>query len=245
MATGRNDITATIFLAIVGVPVLFLSLLFVPFVIYGNNRKVETRRAEMEARSRELGLTFSGEKDEASTRNLVFLSHLESGRDRYTLNNCRGRYKGYDVEIFDYHYKGPEMWWWAPSWHEQRYHSFIVLKLEEHFPELLLNVGKKGPFKRVADAFGSADINFESHEFSERFDVRCKNKKFAYDFCHARMIEYLLGKPTIPVELENNVIAVGFRTLVPVSAIEEHVDHLANIRQLMPDYLFDAQEKLA
>ncbi|MGI9261373.1 MAG: hypothetical protein ACR2QR_05020, partial [Woeseiaceae bacterium] len=145
MAGQQNSVTAGIVLAIVGVPLLLFSILLVPFVVYGNKRRQEARSAEMEARAKDLDLTFSAERDETPTRNLFFLSHLESGPDRYSINNCRGRYMGHDVEIFDYHYKGQEVWWWAPTWHEHRYHSFVVLRLEQHFPELLLNVGKKGP----------------------------------------------------------------------------------------------------
>ena len=235
----NNGCSTQIGLAIIGVPLLLISLLFVPFVLYGHHRRRDARRDEMEAGAKELGLDFSDAHDETLAKKLFFLSHLESGPNRYALNCLRGKYKGYDVEIFDYHFMAPDLWWWAPSWHDHRYLSFIVMRLENQFPELLLNVGKKGPFKRVANLFGSDDINFESREFSERFHVRCKDKKFAYDFCNARMIDYLLSKPMIPVELEKNVMAVGFSTPVPVSAIDEHIDHLANIRDLMPDYLFD------
>ena len=34
--------------------------------------------------------------------------------------------------------------------------------------------------------------------------VRSKDKKFAYDFCNAQMIDYLLDQPVIPIEVEKN-----------------------------------------
>ena len=237
-----NDGLSLVVLAIVGPPLLLLSFLVLPFVLYVHERKTEARRAEMESESRELDMEFSAAEDPATARALNFLAFLEDGPDRYALNNLWGKYKGHDVEIFDYHYKEEGVWFWAPSWHKHRYYSFIILKLEKEFPELLLNTDYGGPLKRVAKLFGSKDIDFESREFSERFDVRCRDKKFAYDFCNARMIEYLLSKPTIPIEVEQNVIAVGFRTPIPTAAIEEHIDHLINIRRLMPDYLFEIQK---
>ena len=42
--------------------------------------------------------------------------------------------------------------------------------------------------------FGYQDIKFESAEFSKTFCVRSPDKKFAYDVCNAKMMEYLLVK---------------------------------------------------
>ena len=200
---------------------------------------------EMEELSHELNMEFSEDEDHATTRALNFISYLNDDEHCFALHNIWGKYNGYEVEVFDYHYKEEGVWWWSPSWHKHRYHSFVVLKLEKDFPELLMNADQNSPFKRIAKAFGSRDIDFESKEFSERYDVRCKDKKFAYDFCNARMIDYLLSKPTIPVEVENHVIAIGIRRFIPVSRVEDHIDHLVNIRQLMPGYLFEMQEQTA
>jgi hypothetical protein len=44
--------------------------------------------------------------------------------------------------------------------------------------------------------FGYGDIKFESAEFSKTFCLRTPDKKFAYDACNAKMIEYLLPTAT-------------------------------------------------
>ena len=44
---------------------------------------------------------------------------------------------------------------------------------------------------KIVQTFGHDDIDFESHEFSKQFVVRCKNKRFAYDFRNALMPDYL------------------------------------------------------
>ena len=57
------------------------------------------------------------------------------------------------------------------------------------------------------------------------------------------MIDYLLNQPTIPIELEKDVLAIGFQSVIPVTQIESHLDHLLEIRMLMPDFLFDKKPK--
>ncbi len=227
--------------AIIGVVLLPISLLGVPYVLRRHRVQSEARRESMASESGKLGLTFSEGEDTDLVARLSFLAHLEEGLERYALNSLQGEFDGYAVRVFDYHYKKRGVWWWAPSWYQHRYYSFITLQLEKEFPELLLRPDRGGPFQRVGNLFSpSATINFDSREFSERYDVRCENKKFAYDFCHARMIEYLMSKPLIPIELENNVITIGFKTPIPASRIRDHIEHLIDIRQLMPGYLFES-----
>jgi hypothetical protein len=40
--------------------------------------------------------------------------------------------------------------------------------------------------------------------------VRSPDKKFAYDVCHAQMMEYLLANRDLSIEIENEVIALAF-----------------------------------
>ncbi len=91
----------------------------------------------------------------------------------------------------------------------------------------------------ISDAFGGGDIDFESHEFSERYEVRSKNKKFAYDFCNAQMIDYLLGRPARFIEVEKDVLAMGSDSQHNAERLEAHLGHLLKIRSLMPNYLFN------
>ncbi len=97
----------------------------------------------------------------------------------------------------------------------------------------------RGLFKMISDAFGGGDIDFESHEFSERYEVRSESKKFAYDFCNAQMIDYLLGHPARFIEVEKDALAVGFDSQQNVTRIEADLSFLLKIRSLMPSYLFD------
>ena len=106
------------------------------------------------------------------------------------------------------------------------------------FPELIIT--REGVFSKIAQAFGYDDIDFESHEFSRRFCVRSKDKKFAYDVCNARMIEYLLANDDLNIEIEGMALAIGFGDTLAPERIEPNLQRLVQLRGLMPNYLFAA-----
>lgn len=96
----------------------------------------------------------------------------------------------------------------------------------------------EGFFSKIAQAIGYDDIDFESHEFSRKFCVRSRNKKFAYDVCNARMIEYLLSNTNLSIEIEGRVLAVSFNRKLTPERIEPNLNRLITVRSLLPDYLF-------
>jgi hypothetical protein len=102
---------------------------------------------------------------------------------------------------------------------------------------------REGFWSKVAQAFGYDDIDFESAEFSRRFCVRSRDKKFAYDFCHARMMEFLLANDDLTIEIDQDVLAVTFDSRLNPERIEPNLQRLAMLRSLMPDYLFSGSTK--
>ena len=86
--------------------------------------------------------------------------------------------------------------------------------------------------------FGYQDIKFESAEFSRAFNVRSPDKKFAYDVCNAKMMEYLLANRDLSIEIENEVIALAFDSRLSVEQFELDLQRLAEIRSRLPEYLF-------
>ena len=68
--------------------------------------------------------------------------------------------------------------------------------------------------------------------------MRSPDKKFAYDVCNAKMMEYLLANRDLSVEIENNVLALAFNTRLSVEQIEANLQRLVEIRSRLPEYLF-------
>jgi len=195
------------------------------------------RRDAMTLLAERLGLHFHHERNYQLADRYSFLDKLRQGSNQYAYNILSGSYQGHDIAAFDFHYETHST---DSKGRRQTHHhhfSFFVLTLPKYFPEL--TIAKEGFFSKIAQAVGYDDIDFESHEFSRRFVVRAKDKKFAYDFCNARMIDYLLGHSDINLEVDQNMLALGFGSRLKVEEIEPHLNNLIKIRSLMPDYLFD------
>jgi len=189
------------------------------------------RREAMAAMAAKLGLRFTHYKDWDLPKRYRFLDKLRRGSNRYAFNILSGSYQKHEVLLFDYHYKTGS----GKNTHHY-YLSFFILHLPVSFPELI--IGPEGIFSKIAQAVGYDDIDFESHEFSRKFCVRSKNKKFAYDVCNARMIEYLLSNTDLSIEIEERALAISFNSRLSPEQIEPNLNRLITVRSLLPDYLF-------
>jgi hypothetical protein len=194
------------------------------------------RRDAMAALAARLGLRFDPSKSWDIAQRYRFLDKLRSGSNRYAFNILSGSYQGNDVSLFDYHYETHST---DSKGHRQTHHhyfSFFILHLPASFPELI--IGSEGFFSKIAQALGYDDIDFESHEFSRKFCVRSADKKFAYDVCNARMIEYLLSNTDLTIEIEADALAISFGSRLTPQIIEANLNRLVALRSLMPEYVF-------
>jgi len=189
------------------------------------------RREAMRAVAAKLGLRFQPRKNRGLARQYRFLDKLRRGSNRYAFNILSGSYQGHDMMLFDYHYQTGS----GKDTHHH-YFSFFILHSSASFPELV--IGREGFFSKVAQALGYDDIDFESHEFSRKFCVRSKDKKFAYDVCNGRMIEYLLSNSDLSIEIERDALAISFSRRLAPEHIEPNLNRLITVRSLMPEYLF-------
>lgn len=195
------------------------------------------RRSAMGELAQRLGLDFSHERSYRMAERYEFLDRLAQGSNRYAYNILSGAYRGQRIAAFDYHF---ETYSTDSKGHRQTNHhhfSFFICALGKTFPEL--TIAKEGFISKLVQALGYDDIDFESHEFSKKYVVRSKDKKFAYDFCNARMMAYLLEHPELAIEVDGDALAIGFDTCLKVEFIEPYLNRLLEIRALMPAYLFE------
>lgn len=190
----------------------------------------DRRRGEMGALAGRLGLHFDRARDERLPEQFGFLNVLAAGDQRSASNIMRGNYNGAQVLLFDYecYYGSKES--------ERLQTTVLMLFFPLPFPEL--TVFRKTPVVKLATLAGYADIEFESAEFSRRFCVRSRDKKFAYDFCHPGMMEYLLKNRDLHLEIEGRVLALGCGRLLNPTEFVFNLTRLFQIRSLMPKYLF-------
>jgi hypothetical protein len=196
----------------------------------------QKRRQAMIALAARLGLRFDPEKDWNLAERYEFLDKLRQGSNRYAFNRLSGSYQGHDITAFDFHYETHSTDSKGNRETQHHYFSFFILTLPGSFPEL--TIGPEGFFSKIAQALGYADIDFESAEFSRKFCVRSKDKKFAYDVCNARMMEYLLANRDLVIEIERDSLAISFSRQLAPENIEPNLNRLIAVRSLMPDYLF-------
>ena len=222
-------------------PVTTLIFLFVVIVIiasiYSMVAAAKRREGLLELAQR-LNLTFNPGNDYSISSQFAFLKQFDQGENRYATNVLSGNYQQDDVLAFDYHY---ETYYYDKNGRHTEHHwfSFFILNMTVIFPDLTIR--REGLFTKIAEAFGYQDIKFESAEFSRTFCVRSPDKKFAYDVCNAKMMEYLLANRDLSIEIENQVIAIIFNTRISVEAFEKNLQRLVEIRSRLPEYLFTQQ----
>jgi hypothetical protein len=219
----------------IGILLLLVALVVVGAVLAA--RAAAKRRNALAELAARLGLAFDPDKDYALPKQFPFLDRLRQGSNRYAFNRLSGPFGGHEVLVFDYHY---ETYSHDSKGHRQTHHhyfSFFMLFLPRSFPEL--TIVREGWASKLAQAFGYDDIDFESAEFSRKFCVRSRDKRFAYDICHPRFMEYLLANDDLALEIEDQVLAIGFNRRLAPEVIEFNLERLRAIRELFPAYLFN------
>jgi hypothetical protein len=218
---------------------LFLVIVVVVLVIIGlavlSWLQEQKRREAFQQLALELGLSYVA-KDRTLPDRYAFLNALRQGDDRYAFNVLAGTYQEYPVQAFDYHYETHSSVSKGQSQTQHHYFSFFILQQERSFPEL--RIYPEGLLSKLGQMLGFADIHFESSEFSRAFAVRSQDRKFAYDICHPRMMEYLLAHRDLSLEIEGRCVAMSFDRRLKPEEIPGRLQELIEIRQLFPGYLY-------
>ena len=183
-----------------------------------------------------LGLDFSAAEDTELGDRYGFLKQLAQGDNRYARNVLSGTYQQNQVLAFDYHYETHTTDSHGHRQTQEHWFSFFILTLPAIFPDLTIR--RENLLTKVAEVFGYQDIKFESAEFSRTFCVRSPDKKFAYDVCNAKMMEYLLANRDLSIEIENEALALAFDRCLAAEQIESNLQRLVEIRSRLPQYLF-------
>jgi hypothetical protein len=217
----------------------FIFMVVVVVIIIGaifNSIAQRKRREGLLELAQRLNLDFDGGENVEIEPRFGFLKQLAQGDNRYATNVLSGNYQQNEILAFDYHYETHST---DSKGHQQtqtHWFSFFILTLPAVFPDLTIR--RENFFLKVAEVFGYQDIKFESAEFSKAFCVRSPDKKFAYDVCNVKMMEYLLANRDLSIEIENEVIALAFSTRLSVEQFEMNLQRLVEIRSRLPEYLF-------
>ena len=197
--------------------------------------QAKKRKEAFRTLAQRLGLRYIA-KDPSIADDYEFLDNLAQGSNRYAFNILQGTYEDYPVILFDYHYETRSSSSKGGSSKTHHFLSCFILGQEQRFPEL--RIYPETLLSRLGQALGFNDIDFESVEFSKAFVVRSSDKKFAYDICHTRMMEYLLQHRDLSIEIEGRCVALTFNGRIDPSAIPRRLQQLVAVRRLFPQYLY-------
>ncbi|TAH36801.1 MAG: hypothetical protein EYC70_07370 [Planctomycetota bacterium] len=198
-------------------------------LIYLAWRAEQARREAFRRWAAARGWSYRPGKDRAWAARHAFLERLRQGGNRYAFDLLEGPWNGGRATAFSFHYETSD------GKHTCHHHlNVVTVALERPFPELLL--APEGFLERFFQAL-SDDIDFESVEFSRAFRVRSRNKRFAYDFCHPRMMEYLLAHRDVALEVDGDVLALLDGGKLALRDVEGKLERVDAIRALIPAYL--------
>jgi hypothetical protein len=116
---------------------------------------------------------------------------LSLGDDRGIENTMWGDFRGLQVEAADYWYYTESTDSKGHTSRSYRRYSIAITTVDAYLPDLTIQ--PENVLTRLADHVGLHDIDFESGEFNDRFQVKAAHRKFAFDFIDARMMKWLLS----------------------------------------------------
>ena len=189
-------------------PILVVILVVVGTIIaqaiFYKQRK--QREQELSNLAQQLGWQFYPEADSSHDSEYAHFEIFRRGHSRSAYNTLIGSVaiddRLYPAKMGDFTYKVT-----SGSGKNRRTRTYRFSYLIVHLPfagvpDVLIR--PEGMFDKLAGAFGFDDIDFESAEFSRKFHVKSADKRFAYDLCHPRMMEFLLQTKPPAVDIEND-----------------------------------------
>lgn len=203
-------------------------------------RAEQKRREELAALAASLGWSFDPEKDIAHDDEYAQFEVFRRGHSRAAYNTLAGslevdgrRFRG---KAGDFTYKVTTSNGKTTSTTTYRFSYLILHPPFAQVPDLLIR--REGLFDKLLGAIGFDDIDFESSEFSRRFHVKSPDKRFAYDVCHPRMMEFLLTGDPPAIDLERGACCLsdGGRRWSP-EQFREMMTWAAAFFDLWPDHL--------
>ena len=194
-------------------PILLIVVVVVVLIASGvyAYKQAAARREALGNLARELGWDFDPDDDPSHDQQYGQFEMFNRGHSRRAFNTLTGAVAvrlgdqppiDFPARMGDYLYKITSHTGKTTTTRTYRFSYLIVHLPFAHVPGLMIR--REGFFDKIAGALGFDDIDFESEEFSRRFLVKSPNKKFAYDVCHPRMMEFLLKTaPPTAIDIES------------------------------------------
>ena len=224
-------------MALVGVFVLGLAIIgAVAYLSYLSKQK---RIQALASAASQLGLQFSRADPFGILAEPFQL--LRKGDGQGVENVMWGTWQGLEVRQFDY-------WYYEESTdsrgsRSKTYYRFncVICPIDASCAHLTID--HENLFTRLADALSFHDIQFESDEFNKKYQVKCRDRKFANDFIDARLMRWLLQHGEgFSFEAAGDELLCAHRRLQPTELIPL-LGSAKAFRDEIPHVVFDLYPK--
>lgn len=220
-------------------PIIFIGFVFLVIIIIATVAyfKGESRKNDLFQLAQSIGWSFSPLRDPSAARRFAQFRIFQEGRGRNAYNTMRGQFTlhGYpcQAEMGDYHYVVDD----GDDASTTFAFSYLVVQLPfRYVPDLLIR--PEGFLDKIAGALGFDDIDFESHEFSRKYCVKCADHKFAYDVITPTMMEFMLHSRPGPIHLCEGCICLSDgKTVWEPETFHHEVNWLDGFFQRWPDFV--------
>lgn len=166
-------------------------------------RVEQQRRLQLAELAASLGWSFDPREDRDHDQRFAQFEVFRRGHGRRAYNTMRGdlevQGRRFGVQAGDFTYKVTSGSGKSKNTTTYRI-SYLIVQLPWDPPALL--VRPENVLDRLAGFLGFEDIDFESEEFSRKFHVTCKDRKFAYDLVHPGMMELMLAAQPPVIDIE-------------------------------------------
>ena len=188
-------------------PLLIPAVVVLVVVIVAVGWYVEKRRREeLQAFAEQRGWTY--ERRDDSWARAFDGRPFRSGHDREAHHVFRGMHDGRDFVGFELVYHttdtDTDSNGNSTSREVEHWYSVLALRTSDRMPRL--EVSPEGFFGRAFGKLTNRDIQLESEEFNRAFTVVCKDRRFASDILHPRLMERLLRTPRTGWRIDNGWI---------------------------------------
>ena len=217
------------------IPIIIVVIAAIIFGIRAENK----RKAALRQFAAQNGLHLAEERNTSTAGHYDFLKPLSTGSNRYVNFHFSGNLQGCSIQAFDHHNETHSTDSKGRRSTHHHWHTVAIVELPRKCPEI--TIGKEGILSKIAQSFGYQDIDFESAEFSRKFVVRSKDKRFAYDFIHARVMELLLKNRTMfgQMEIDRNCMALIRSGRQNPAQIRNDCNLLIALHGLFPQHLIE------
>lgn len=206
--------------------------LFVVGALIYSYYQAQQRREAWLLLATELGCQYSSE-DSYALKESTLHDLFQKGHSRRVSNVLSGKHRDRDLKCFDYRYT-------TGSGKNQQTHCCTCLLLTPPLPFQPLWIRPESFLDELGSLVGVDDIDFESHEFSKRFYVKCGDRKFAYDILHGKVMELLLRHPPAHIEARMLSLLIYYpRHLTVPQGVRELIELGCDFLDLIPAYLLN------